>query len=143
MNKVNTKVTARIKIADLDILQPEEKESVLIHLKNQINEDQELVISVQEKRSQFSNKKIAYDRLVMLIFNSLKKPKKRLATQPSIQVIKKRLANKKKRSQIKKDRQKPIDPGSVCLFLFVTKLSKMIIKLNRFQFFCFQFCFFY
>ncbi|MDA3811679.1 MAG: alternative ribosome rescue aminoacyl-tRNA hydrolase ArfB [Spirochaetaceae bacterium] len=108
VNKVNTKVTARINIDSMDILTPEEKELVKTRLNTRINEEGELVISVTDTRSQLKNREIALIRLSSLINGSLFVHKKRKKTRPSRAAREKRLNNKKKISQ-KKNRRKSED----------------------------------
>lgn len=106
VNKLNTKVTARLNITDLDVLSDEQKNQVQIKLKNRINEDGELVLHVQDERSQVKNRELAVMRMAQLILRSLKKKKQRIPTTPSAQAIEKRLSEKKKRGELKKQRNK-------------------------------------
>lgn len=106
VNKLNTKVTVRLNIADLDVLSDEQKNQVQIKLKNRINEDGELVLHVQDERSQVKNRELAVMRMAQLILRSLKKKKQRIPTTPSAQAIEKRLSEKKKRGELKKQRNK-------------------------------------
>jgi ribosome-associated protein len=107
VNKLNTKVTAQLKIDDLDILSDKQKERLKTKLKNRINEEGELVLHVQDERSQGKNREIAVIRAAELIIMSLKKKKPRVPTKPSVQTIEKRLKEKKQRSELKKQRIKP------------------------------------
>jgi ribosome-associated protein len=105
VNKLNTKVTARLKIAVLDVLSEAEKERVRHQLKNRISENDELVIHVQEQRSQAQNRERALKRMVELIAGALRKKRRRVRTKPTEESRKKRLMKKKKRSRIKKQRR--------------------------------------
>ncbi|MBN2531817.1 MAG: aminoacyl-tRNA hydrolase [Spirochaetales bacterium] len=106
VNKLNTRVTVRLKIADLEVLSDEQKDNVARKLKNRINEQGELVIHVQDERSQGKNREIAIIRMVQLIMKSLKKRKTRVPTKPSPPAKEKRLKEKKIRSELKKQRKK-------------------------------------
>jgi ribosome-associated protein len=110
VNKLNTKVTIRLPVRDSDILSDEERERVYNTLKNRINEEGDLVLQVQEERSQGKNREIAIARMAALIKASLKKKKKRIPTKPSAAAEEKRLKEKKRRSDVKKQRKNPPDP---------------------------------
>ena len=108
VNKVNTKVTARINIDSMDILTDTQKELVKHKLHTRINEEGELVISVSDTRSQLKNREIAVLRMSALISGSLHVPKKRKKTRPSRAAREKRLDNKKKIS-LKKSSRRSVD----------------------------------
>ena len=102
VNKVSTKVIAKLIITKLPYLLPEEKEQIQKRLVNQINKQGELVIHVQQERTQYKNRMIAISRMQNLILGSLRKDKKRLKTGVPAQVNEKRLEIKKKLSEKKK-----------------------------------------
>ncbi|MBI9096973.1 MAG: aminoacyl-tRNA hydrolase [Spirochaetaceae bacterium] len=108
VNKVNTKVTARVHIESMDILSDAQKEMVKNKLNTRINEEGELVISVSDTRSQLKNREIALIRMTSLISGSLHVPKKRKKTRPSRAAREKRLDNKRKISE-KKNRRSSVD----------------------------------
>ncbi len=108
VNKVNTKVTARINIDSIEILNEIEKDLVKTRLRNRINDEGELVISVSDTRSQLKNREIALIRMSSLIGGSLQVQKKRKKTRPSRAAKEKRLENKKKISE-KKSRRRSVD----------------------------------
>ncbi|MEX0369774.1 MAG: alternative ribosome rescue aminoacyl-tRNA hydrolase ArfB [Tateyamaria sp.] len=60
-----------------------------------------LVIQCDETRSQARNRDIARDRLVELIRKALVKPKRRIATKPTLGSKKRRLKAKKVRGEVK------------------------------------------
>ena len=69
-----------------------------------------ICIAVQEKRTQFQNRKLALVRLASTLREGLKSPsKKRKETSPTSSSQKKRVESKKKRGEIKKKRQAKID----------------------------------
>lgn len=108
VNKVNTKVTARVVIGSIEILNDNQKALVRNKLHGRINEDDELVISVSDTRSQLKNREIALIRITNLINASLHVPKKRKKTRPSRRAREKRLENKRQISQ-KKNSRRSID----------------------------------
>ena len=105
VNKVNTKVTARVKIESIEVLNENQKSLVRNKLHGRINEEDELVISVSDTRSQLKNREIALVRLANLITSSLHIQKKRKKTRPSRAAREKRLDNKRKISQKKSSRR--------------------------------------
>jgi len=109
VNKVNTKVTARLHIADIPFLSEEDKSRLRKKLNNRINDCDELIIQVQDERSQIKNKNIAVTRMAKLIISALKKKKKRIPTKPSAAAIEKRLKGKKRKSLLKKQRKPEIE----------------------------------
>jgi ribosome-associated protein len=112
VNKLNTKVTARLKIERLSVLSEIEEERVRRQLKNRISEDDELVIHVHEQRNQIRNREQAQKRMVELIIKAMRKKRRRVATKPTEGSRKKRLMKKKKRSLIKKQRKREFFNGS-------------------------------
>ena len=69
-----------------------------------------LCIAVQEKRTQYQNRQVALHRLVSTLRDLLKQPpKKRRETIPTRSSQRKRVEAKKKRGQLKKNRQSKID----------------------------------
>jgi len=109
VNKVNTKVTLRIRLNELTGLSETELERVKIILANRITqtkdfEDNELIITSDEERSQRINLERAYFRMEGLIAAAAKLPKQRRPTKPSKAVKEKRLQAKKRQGQKKADR---------------------------------------
>ena len=105
VNKVETSVTVMWKILESEFFNEEEKELISKKLKNRINVDGILQLTVSESRTQFQNKKIATEKILELVNKSLIKPKPRKATKPSKGQIAKRLDNKKKLSEKKENRK--------------------------------------
>ena len=69
-----------------------------------------ICIAVQEKRTQYQNRQLALDRLVSTLREILRPPsKKRRETIPTRSSQRKRVASKKKRGEIKRNRQSKID----------------------------------
>lgn len=104
MNKVNTKVTMRINLIDLDGLSEIEMERLKIQLSNRISRDGEIIITSEEERSQKVNLERAYFRMEALIISAAKLPKQRKPTKPSKAAKEKRLQTKKRQSQKKAER---------------------------------------
>lgn len=69
-----------------------------------------VVVTAAENRQQLANRKAARERLAQILREGLAPPPaRRRATKPSRGSIERRLAGKKRRSSIKKDRRRPID----------------------------------
>ncbi|PRX37084.1 ribosome-associated protein [Meinhardsimonia xiamenensis] len=64
----------------------------------------EIVIRVEDTRSQTRNREIARERLAELIRKALEKPKRRVPTRPTKGSIERRIAAKKRRAAVKAQR---------------------------------------
>jgi len=106
VNKVSTKVELNFDIAKSKLLTETEKQIIFSKLNNRISKEGIFKISVQETRSQFENKKIAIKKFEELITLCFRKPKKRIRTIASRNSKEKRLNEKKKHSEQKKNRSK-------------------------------------
>ncbi len=102
VNKTETKVELRFDIVNSSILTDEEKKLISEKLKNRINNDGFLILTVQESRSQLTNKLLAEENFYEILAKALKKAKKRKPTKPSFAAKKRRLVSKKLNS-LKKD----------------------------------------
>jgi ribosome-associated protein len=107
VNKVNTKVTASLPLENLQGLDDFERERLKEKLSNRINESNELLIQVQDERSQLKNRQIALERLFLLIEDALKIPKKRRKTRPGRAAREKRLKSKRHNKE-KKSLRRPV-----------------------------------
>ncbi len=103
VNKVATKVVARLPLAALDFLGAQRRRLVETRLAARIT-DGELVVTVQDTREQARNRQIAVERLVQLIRESSMPPKRRLKTRPSLGAREARLRSKKVRAALKRMR---------------------------------------
>ncbi|KJZ21098.1 alternative ribosome rescue aminoacyl-tRNA hydrolase ArfB [Loktanella sp. S4079] len=101
VNKVSTAVELRFEAARSPNL-PDPVKNRLRRLAGQRwTKDGAIVIFVQETRSQARNREIARDRLAELILKATERPKRRIATKPTYGSVKRRLAGKKARSEVK------------------------------------------
>ena len=105
VNKVETSVTVLWKVENSQFLNEEEKILIQNKLKNRINSEGILQLTVSESRAQLQNKKIATEKILELVNISLIMPKKRLKTKPSKTKVQKRLDSKKKLSDKKENRR--------------------------------------
>ncbi len=109
VNKVSSKVTLHWKVEDSKVLQDSFKEKIKRKLTNKINAQGALVLHSDTTRSALLNKELALKKLMHLIKQALKEPKRRIATQPSRAAVKKRLEVKKREGEIKKLRRERFD----------------------------------
>ena len=94
VNKVNTKVTLRLRLANVDGLSEAERDRVRELLANRITNDDEIIINADEERSQKTNLERAYFRLEALIAAAARLPKHRRPTKPSRAAREQRLQTK-------------------------------------------------
>lgn len=104
VNKVNTKVELRFDVRGSASLNDEEKELILVRLKNRITSGGELVITSQTERTQSGNKAKVLSSFYKLIASALTIKPFRKATGPTKASRTERLKSKKLRGEIKKQR---------------------------------------
>lgn len=92
-------------VAGSEFFNENQKELILTKLKNRINADGYLFLTVSESRTQLMNKNKAIEKMIELVNKALIVPKKRLATKPSKGQKQKRLDTKKKISEKKENRK--------------------------------------
>lgn len=106
VNKVATKVELSFSINNSKILTQDQKKVLLENLSNKLTKDGILLITAQSERTQLGNKKVVLKKFYKILGRALAPTKKRIATKPSKASKEKRLLTKKKRAEIKKQRQK-------------------------------------
>lgn len=109
VNKVSTKAIARWHVGNSRSFSFEQKWLIRKKLTNRLASSDEVIASCDENRSQLQNKIKAIKLLQTLVSNSLKVPKKRLATKPTRASKEKRLVTKTLHARIKKNRSKSIE----------------------------------
>ena len=105
VNKVNTKVTLRLHLDDIEGLDDNELVRLRETLASRISSAGELIITASEERSQRTNLERAYVRMEALIVNASKIPRLRRPTKPSRAAKEKRLRSKRLRGQKKAARR--------------------------------------
>ena len=108
-NKVSTRVELRFNVNDSKILTDEQKETITLKLKNRISKAGELRLISQKERSQIRNKQLVTERFFELLYSILSAGKERKPTKPSLTSRIKRLEEKRKLSEQKQARQKPLE----------------------------------
>lgn len=105
VNKVETAVTVMWNVAGSTFFTDDEKLLIQQKLKNRINQEGILQLTVSESRTQLQNRKIATEKILELVNKALIIPKKRLKTKPTKSQIEQRLNTKKKLSEKKENRR--------------------------------------
>ena len=106
VNKVETSVEGYFHVDESRILNDDEKALIQQKLANRINSEGYLQVRSQIHRTQLANKGEVIEKMNHLITNSLKKPKKRIATKPSKAAKQKRVDSKIRQAEKKQGRQK-------------------------------------
>jgi ribosome-associated protein len=109
VNKVSTKVELILNLARSNAFNESEKERLYKKLNKRLTSENKLLVHCDESRSQHRNREIAEDRLLKLIEEALKIPKKRKKTSPSKASVEKRLKSKRVVAKKKTSRKKPED----------------------------------
>ena len=105
VNKKDSRVEIVFNVFDSNALSPYQKHRILI------GNDVKLIngcicIAVQDRRSQYQNRQLALRRLISTLYEILKPPaKKRRETIPTRSSQRKRVDSKKKRGELKRNRQ--------------------------------------
>ena len=109
VNKVNTKVTLIWDILNSATSNEDQKKLLLQKLKTKLTGEGVLIISSQSGRSQLGNKRTAIQKLEELLDKSFFLRKKRKSTKPTKASVLKRLEEKKKQGEKKRNRKGPDD----------------------------------
>lgn len=105
VNKVNTKVTLHLSLADIAGLNETELDRVRTLLAKRISIEDEIIIHSDEERSQSVNLERAYCRLETLIASAARLPRPRRPTRPSRAAREQRLSAKHAHSKKKAERK--------------------------------------
>lgn len=105
VNKVETSVTVLWNVSGSALFNDAQKALISDKLRNRINAEGMLFLTVSESRTQLMNKNKAIEKIMVLVDQALIVPKKRWATKPSKGQKQKRLDTKKKLSDKKENRR--------------------------------------
>ena len=105
VNKVETKVQLKFDVNNSMILSEEEKLTLLQKASNKIDQEGNLQLFSQEKRSQIQNKELVIRKFYDLLRTAFHKKKIRKATKPSKGAIEDRLKSKKAQAEKKANRK--------------------------------------
>ena len=107
VNKVNTKVEIRLNIKESLYFSLEEKNLILLKLKNRISVNGTLIVASQSERTQLQNRVKAISKLFSLLAAALtENPERRSSCPTKISNIK-RIDEKRKRGIVKRIRKDP------------------------------------
>ncbi|MDR1565893.1 MAG: aminoacyl-tRNA hydrolase [Treponema sp.] len=109
VNKVNTKVTLRVRLDDLAGLMDAELVRLKETLASRVTGEGELVIASSEERSQRVNLERAYARMEAIIACAARLPKRRRPAKPGRAAREERLKAKKRRGLMKAERRAPCE----------------------------------
>ena len=108
VNKVETKVVARLAMGDLeDVVSETDLTRLRTKLASRLTEDGDLLVHVSETRFRGRNVELALDRLAGILAEALKRPKRRRPTRPTRGSRERRLASKKRTGEKKRQRRRP------------------------------------
>ncbi|HLO74094.1 MAG TPA: alternative ribosome rescue aminoacyl-tRNA hydrolase ArfB [Flavobacterium sp.] len=107
VNKVSSKVVLNFDLANSSGLTNEEKELLQAKIATKLTQENILILTSEEDRSQLKNKEIVVKKFLKVIQNGLKIPKERKETKIPKAVKEKRLQEKKSTASIKENRKKP------------------------------------
>lgn len=107
VNKVSSKVVLFFDLKRSQVLSEEEKALLEVKLFTRLTNDAVLILSCDEDRSQLKNKAIVTKRFLEVLTKGLVIPKIRKATKIPKSVVKKRIKDKKRVSDLKNNRRKP------------------------------------
>ncbi len=111
VNKVATAVQLRFNAKTSGNISKEVYNRLRTIAGSKLTEDGNLIIVSRVHRSQIQNRQVALDKLISLLQQAAKKPKRRKKTRPSRASVEKRLRNKRLQSEKKKSRRN-IDPSA-------------------------------
>lgn len=108
VNKVETRVTVSFDVGASELFTSEEKEQIRRRLRTRITRDDILQVTSQQYRTQHRNREDAVEKLNELLTSALVRRPRRKPTRVPRAARERRLEEKKKRSQIKKNRNNPL-----------------------------------
>lgn len=107
VNRTESAVELRFDVARSPSLPADVQARVLARRDRRLTGDGELVIQARRFRDQARNREDARERLVAIIRASVAPPRKRVATRPTRASKERRLAGKKRRGNVKRNRAPP------------------------------------
>lgn len=104
VNKASTRVTLRFDLANSPSLTPDQKQLLIEQLPTRISKQGVLRVVSQKTRSQATNREIALERFAELLRQALEVRPKRKPTKIPATAKEKRIAHKKHRGHLKRER---------------------------------------
>ena len=109
VNKTSNRVTLRWNLRESTALPEEQRARLLARLDSRLTRSGELIVHVDGHRSRRRNLDEARERLVAILSEGLEVPRSRRPTRPTRAAREKRMDEKRRRSNLKKDRRIPDD----------------------------------
>jgi len=107
VNKVSSKVELTFNVLHSTALSDIEKKRITTKLAHRLTKEYNLILQVDDHRSQHRNKDLVIKRFLELMEGALKVQKRRKKSKPTKSSIEKRLKSKKKSALKKVNRRKP------------------------------------
>ena len=105
VNKVASKVELRWNVRTSAVLRDDDRAWLLGRLGSRLTGDGTLIVTSTATRDQLKNREDAASKLALIVRSALERPKARHATKPSRSSKRRRVADKRHRSEIKKQRR--------------------------------------
>jgi ribosome-associated protein len=107
VNKVSSAVELRFEAARSPHLPPDAKHRLKRLAGRRWTQDGAVIIRAESQRSQARNREEARERLAELVARALERPRRRIATRPTLGSKRRRVEGKKRRGAVKALRQGP------------------------------------
>ncbi len=104
VNKVSSKVDLRWNIESSAALHPDDKAWLLQQLRSKLTGDGTLIVTSTLTRDQLKNRDDAESKLALIVRTALDRPRPRRATKVSKGAKRRRVADKRHKAEIKKNR---------------------------------------
>ena len=105
VNKVSSKVDLRWNIEASAVLRAEDRVWLLQKLRSKLTTDGTLIVTSTLTRDQIKNRNDAEGKLALIVRAALERPKTRKATKVSKGAKRRRVADKRHKSEVKKNRR--------------------------------------
>ena len=107
VNKTSSKIEVSFDLINSEALSEVEKNRLQKSLASRLTNEGILQMQCSESRSQHRNKAMVIERLIVLLKENSKAPKRRKKTKPTKSAIQKRLTSKKNHALKKANRKRP------------------------------------
>lgn len=109
VNRTASKVHLRWNLRSSAAIDERDREWLEVRLRTKLTTDGDLIVSSERHRDQSRNVSDAVERFATMLREALKRPKRRKKTRPSRSARERRLKDKKRRSDQKRQRRAPYD----------------------------------
>jgi ribosome-associated protein len=111
VNKVETKVEIRWRVAESSAVAGPDREWLLTKLERRLTVDGDLLITSDRFRDQLRNREDAVEKLAAVVRQALERPKPRKRTRPPRAAVEQRMSEKKQRGRLKRERGESAEVG--------------------------------